>query len=45
MLGVESAFPDDTLIDPEKASRFHASLMLDEKPDRIVPSAVARPAP
>jgi hypothetical protein len=45
MLGVETAFPDDTLIDPEKASRFHANLMLDERPDRIMPTAVARPVP
>jgi hypothetical protein len=45
MLGVETAFPDDTLIEPEKASRFHVNLMLDEKPDTIVPTAVARPAP
>jgi hypothetical protein len=45
MLGVETAFPEETLIDPEKASRFHASLMLDERPDRIVPTALARPAP
>jgi hypothetical protein len=45
MLGVETAFPEETLIDPEKASRFHASLMLDERPDRIVPTAVARTAP
>ncbi len=45
MLGVETAFPEETLIEPEKASRFHASLMLDERPDRIVPAAFARPAP
>lgn len=45
MLGVETAFPDDLSIDPQKASRFQMSLMLDEKPDRIVPTAIARPAP